>query len=481
MLIAVVVSSVAALRVVTFDLDDTLWPTEPVVQAANGALEVAMASVGVAGVDSATMQARIKLCRDEADGTYSELRRRAIASLVPEGVDADALFAVWLAARHRASAELLFDGVVDALREIRSDFVIGAITNGRGNPREMPALRDYFDFCVSGEDMFPHRKPSPRIFEAALEVARRHGGDVGWWVHVGDDLVNDVQGAAAVGARTVWFDDPNHFGDAGFTTKSPAERAERQARAAQILASEVVGARILSIPQLPGTLKGLFVGALVGLSSPPSPARGARGAAELDLEYYARGVLGLDRQRDIFSLREPREEPRASPRRSVDPGFAAAVVAALGETGDDLETACRRFYEKLSPDAASVGDRLFARANAGQGELRDAAQEIVDAYSSAGWIESGVVAFSDGDNDDPEPRALQVTLKGPITAPVAASLEQQKGIAYHPDLVGLTIASLCRRRNLNPAFDEYLLDDTYKTDPRAFVASSVLLLFPILD
>ena len=48
--------------------------------------------------------------------------------------------------------------------------VIGAVTNGRGDPRGMPSLATLFDFCVSGEDedVWPERKPSPEIYEHAF-------------------------------------------------------------------------------------------------------------------------------------------------------------------------------------------------------------------------------------------------------------------------------------------------------------------------
>ena len=56
-------------------------------------------------------------------------------------------------------------------------------------------LSPYFDFCVSweDEDVFPARKPSPKIFDAALNrykslTSSDSIGDKSLWVHVGDDL-----------------------------------------------------------------------------------------------------------------------------------------------------------------------------------------------------------------------------------------------------------------------------------------------------
>lgn len=254
-------SRALSLQFVSFDLDDTLWPTAPVVQASNAALEAALAAAGAPGVDSAAMQVRIKRCRGESDGlTYSELRTRAIETFLSEAgapkADADRLFGVWLEARHAAAEQQVYEDAIPTLRALRqTQAVIGAVTNSRANPLEMPSLRDLFDFCVSGEDgdVFPHRKPSPQIFAVARRRAAEQAGfkgDVSHWVHVGDDLINDVDASKRAGAFAVWFDDPRHQGDASFTSKSARERAERAQRAADILAQGRVDARITCLADL---------------------------------------------------------------------------------------------------------------------------------------------------------------------------------------------------------------------------------------
>ena len=253
-------------RLLTFDLDDTLWPTAPVVVLANDALSARMASfTGGDPLDSKALQGRIKQCRDEAsmDLSYSDLRKRAIASVLGDDDDdpgrTENLFQVWLEARHAAAEDLLYPGAVPVLEAIKdrwTDVIIGAVTNGRGDPLAMPSLRPYFDFCVTAEDprIFPHRKPSPHIFQAALDVA----GPRRSWVHVGDDLLNDVDAAKNAGARTVWFDDPAHQKDDAFTTKSSDERTQRRQRADAVLHGDRIDQRITSLADLPPALDALF-------------------------------------------------------------------------------------------------------------------------------------------------------------------------------------------------------------------------------
>jgi len=122
--------------------------------------------------------------------------------------------------------------------------VIGAITNGRGNPFHMPSIAKYFEFCVSGEDagVFPSRKPDRGIYEVALNryselmkfsQTAMSNHDLNW-IHVGDDLANDVGASAACGAKTIWFTGANSNGADGekgvgfWSTATPDEMKMRQ-------------------------------------------------------------------------------------------------------------------------------------------------------------------------------------------------------------------------------------------------------------
>ena len=195
------------LRLLTCDLDDTLWPTAEVVAAANAALYEALEA---RGADASLLGETMKRLRRAAgvQMSYTEARTSAIAELLGGEPGAEELFQLWLDARQQASEDLLFPDAATSLAEVRRrhpDARIGAVTNGRGDPRQISSLAPYFDFCVSGEDadVHPQRKPAPRIYEAALE--RAHCGPDGW-VHLGDDVLNDCSAAKSCGARTVWLD-----------------------------------------------------------------------------------------------------------------------------------------------------------------------------------------------------------------------------------------------------------------------------------
>ena len=159
------------LRLLTCDLDDTFWPTADVVAAANAALSTALEA---READASLLGETMKRLRRAAgvQMSYTEARTKAIGELL--GGDrnaAEELFQLWLDARQRASEDLLFPDAATSLAEVRRrhpDAVVGAVTNGRGDPRFIPSLAPHFDFCVSGEDadVHPNRKPSAPVHKS---------------------------------------------------------------------------------------------------------------------------------------------------------------------------------------------------------------------------------------------------------------------------------------------------------------------------
>ena len=240
------------LHLLTFDLDDTVFPITPVVQDANSMMIRALNSFGYEAnndeIIAASKRIRRELRERGEEITYTTLRKKSIRCEMERvcstrNVDnaiVDMVFDSWLEERHASANRNIFPYASSALQRIRELYpsaVIGAITNGRGNPFKMPTIAQYFDFCVSGEDdnVFPLRKPDKGIYEAAL---RRYGelmntsNKVKNWIHVGDDLANDVGASAACGAKTVWIttDKMNLGCETGGASWSTATSEEMQKR-----------------------------------------------------------------------------------------------------------------------------------------------------------------------------------------------------------------------------------------------------------
>ena len=163
------------------------------------------------------------------------------------------------------------------LQQIRRRYpslLVCAITNGRGDVSQIPELAEYFDFSVSGEDahVFPERKPSVKIYHAAIrqalawkqatdfvkadatrvpqgeEEAKVFLDAVTRWVHVGDDLANDIGPPRKLGMRTVLVE-ADHGWRNGISTMSPEEEAKRLALCAAAAPHATIS-HISSLPQV---------------------------------------------------------------------------------------------------------------------------------------------------------------------------------------------------------------------------------------
>ena len=158
----------------------------------------------------------------------------SFGSVIPRHV-IEKLYNVWETERHLAAERHLFSDTIDmldCLLELIPGVSIGAITNGKGDPFAMKKTIDtYFDFCVSGEDdgVFPSRKPHSGIYEAALnkywnlQKCDAVDAEKLIWIHVGDDLANDVGGSQKVGAKSIFVDLNESYGQAAgkrFTSSS---------------------------------------------------------------------------------------------------------------------------------------------------------------------------------------------------------------------------------------------------------------------
>ena len=192
---------------ITFDLDDTLWESGPVLAAAEARFyewigrtcpEIAHAhSYDALVAHRRTHYASIPESRHD----LTRARLLWLESLLREwgyGAElAEVGFRVFW--KHR-NAVTLFDGVPRVLGKLGERYAIGAITNGNADVHEI-GIGHHFDFVVTPAEAGA-AKPDSAIFELALDAAGASPGSV---VHVGDDPVRDVSGAAAIGLRTVWM------------------------------------------------------------------------------------------------------------------------------------------------------------------------------------------------------------------------------------------------------------------------------------
>lgn len=207
--------SVDSIRLVTFDLDNTLWDVETVIRGAERALQGWLSEHAPRVRDehdaNAMMAIRQALVADEPGLAHnlSELRRRTIeAALRRSGYD-DAEAKSWTAfelfIHHRHQVEYYPDAL-DILGELARSYTLVALSNGNADIERL-GLDHVFSESFSAARV-GRSKPAPDMFQAALTWA---GVAPDKAVHVGDHPRDDIDAASAVGMHTIWV--PHHSHD----------------------------------------------------------------------------------------------------------------------------------------------------------------------------------------------------------------------------------------------------------------------------
>ncbi len=209
-------------RVISLDLDNTLWDTPPVLIRAEtilrGWLEAHMPALAdqFDPAELTALRLEVAAAAPERGHDFSwirteALRRAARASGYDEAM-ADRAFEVFLAARNDIEP---FAGVRAALERLAAWVPLYAVTNGNACVRRV-GLGEHFvgaiDPVLAGA-----AKPDPRIFAALIALAGVPAQSI---LHVGDDALADVEGARACGLRTVWM---NRTGAAWAAPYAPAD------------------------------------------------------------------------------------------------------------------------------------------------------------------------------------------------------------------------------------------------------------------
>ncbi|CAD5106335.1 HAD family hydrolase [Zestomonas carbonaria] len=199
-----------SIRLITFDLDDTLWDNRPVILGAEAAMRDWLAlhtpRLAAQPVEHLwTIRSRLVENEPGLRHRLSELRRRTLFHAL-EGVGysreeavalAEGAFQAMLRARHRIT---FFPETVPTLEALAGRYHLGVITNGNADVRRL-GLADYFQFALCAEELGVG-KPDPKPFREAL---KKVGVTAEQAVHVGDHPGDDIRGALDAGLRAIWF------------------------------------------------------------------------------------------------------------------------------------------------------------------------------------------------------------------------------------------------------------------------------------
>ena len=201
-----------AIRAITFDLDDTLWPFAPIGER----IERTLHDWFVAHSPRTAERFPISEMRALRERVFAEfpqhahdlglLRRLTIERALHEsGGDpglTSAAYAIFFHERNRVD---FYPDARDALARIARRLPIAALTNGNADLAQI-GIAPLFRFQLGARE-FGAPKPDPALFHAACERLRLPPGSV---LHVGDHPHTDVFGAANAGLRSCWIDRGDH-------------------------------------------------------------------------------------------------------------------------------------------------------------------------------------------------------------------------------------------------------------------------------
>lgn len=196
---------------ISLDLDDTLWPIEPIVLRAESALHEWMGrhlpEISERWTIQAMRELRIRIGEQNPHlaHDFTALRKLCLGhafSEVPQNAEwIKRAFDVFYTARNQVD---FYEDSLAALEAMSQRLPLISLTNGNADIHAI-GIGDYFKhhICASAAGA---AKPDPRIFRFA---AQRLGIPHHRIVHIGDDPIMDVVGAKQAGMKAIWLNRRN--------------------------------------------------------------------------------------------------------------------------------------------------------------------------------------------------------------------------------------------------------------------------------
>lgn len=195
------------IKLLSFDLDDTLWPCFPVVQRAEKLLyqwlsENVPAITQVYDLNQLCEQ-RKSLCikHPELKHDLTRIRIKLFELLMEEFDLNDAwiqpAFDVFYEARQQVT---LFDDVQPILDDLLTRYQLISLTNGNASTVKT-GVDHWFDFSLNSSTI-GKLKSEPDIY---WQAQRQANIDAQQMLHIGDDPLQDVAGAKSAGSKAIWL------------------------------------------------------------------------------------------------------------------------------------------------------------------------------------------------------------------------------------------------------------------------------------
>ncbi len=199
------------IRAITFDLDDTLWPSAPTLvraeQRAHAWLAEHAPAVAAPWPIDKLRELRLSIYRQhpELHHDFLRIRRMAMhAAFEQAGLTGTAaaelierVLEVFMTARNEVD---LYPDVRDSLARLARRLPLASLTNGNADIARV-GIGHFFRAAISAH-AHGVSKPDPALFHIACRALGFAPDEV---LHVGDDMTLDVRGARDAGMQTLWI------------------------------------------------------------------------------------------------------------------------------------------------------------------------------------------------------------------------------------------------------------------------------------
>lgn len=193
--------------VISLDLDDTLWPVEPIIVAAEDNFyrqiqrQFPRISDALPNEQLRTKRIQYMQARPELHHDLSTLRTHFIDELLQEhdyAPDSERLLMQQF--KQDRNKVDFYPGTLEALRKLAQKYTLVACTNGNADVFKTEAGQ-YFRHAISSEHVGV-AKPDKRIFDLVCQKVGCRAPDV---LHIGDNPQTDALGALHAGMHSIWF------------------------------------------------------------------------------------------------------------------------------------------------------------------------------------------------------------------------------------------------------------------------------------
>jgi len=194
-------------KLISFDLDDTLWPCMPTIEAAEAKLyqwlQQHCADITQTYTQDQLRDKRRQLMAEKKTLMH-DLSAARLAhfeqlsnefSLNPIWINE--AFALYYTARQQV---VLYDDVLPVLQKLKPHYFLLALTNGNADI-QLAGVGDLFHGQISAADV-QAAKPDPAMFHKMMDDYQLSAAEC---IHVGDHPVHDIQGAKNAGMSSIWL------------------------------------------------------------------------------------------------------------------------------------------------------------------------------------------------------------------------------------------------------------------------------------